>query len=44
MGHPERIVVAATSLRSARDVPGVQARDRVESLGVKLGAERLVSG
>ena len=39
MGHPERIVVAATSVLSARDGPGVQAGER---LSVKLGAERLV--
>ena len=43
MGHYERIVVAATSLRSAMDGPGDQAGDRVETLGVKLGTERLVS-
>ena len=43
MGHSERIVVAATSLRSAMDGPGVQAGYRVETLGVKLGTERLVS-
>ena len=43
MGDSERIVVAAASLRSAMDGPGVQAGDRVETLGVKLGTERLVS-
>ena len=42
-GHSKRIVVAAKSLRSAMDGPGVQVGDRVETLGVKLGTERLVS-
>ena len=43
MDHYERIVVAATCLRSASDGPGVQAGDRVERLGVKLRSERLIS-